>query len=199
MAGPTDRPTVKVIDTSRTAAIRDSRGTSTAAMDWMGAHWKDAAVPPTKFNARIRQGVRSPEAYRMTKAVMVTVWRDRPRRRSRRRSIRSASVPDRGVPTTAGMRATKEAAPTHVLESVSSLTRNGVARPPRNWAIPHSVWAAANRAKAGWRREPKGLERPGPVGSTSRFTESGITGTRPCRGPLPRPRWTRWEPLFHGR
>ena len=62
MAGPTERPTVKVIDTSRTAATNDSRGTRTAAIDWMGAHWNDAAEPPTKFSRRMRHGVSWPEA-----------------------------------------------------------------------------------------------------------------------------------------
>ena len=61
MAGPADRPIVKVIDTIRTAATSASRGTSTAAMDWIGAHWNEAAEPPTKFRRRMRHGVNPPD------------------------------------------------------------------------------------------------------------------------------------------
>ena len=70
---------------------------------------------------------------------MTSTWNDRPTSSSMRRSIRSARVPERGVPTTAGMSATNDEAPTHVFESVSWFTRNGVARPPRNCAVPQRV------------------------------------------------------------
>ena len=48
---------VNEIDTTRAAASRWRRGTSTAAMLWMGAHWKPAAVPERNWRITILHGV----------------------------------------------------------------------------------------------------------------------------------------------
>ncbi|GIS98391.1 MAG: hypothetical protein CM1200mP26_01040 [Acidimicrobiales bacterium] len=59
--GPTDRDTVNVMDTMRTAAASDSLGPRTAANDCVGAQRNDDADPPTKFRPRMSQGVRRSE------------------------------------------------------------------------------------------------------------------------------------------